>query len=66
MIPLVGARRREQLVEAIGACDVALSAGDIARVEAAVPPGAVAGLRYAPHLMEHLDSERAAGHGLHG
>jgi aryl-alcohol dehydrogenase-like predicted oxidoreductase len=66
MVPLVGARRREQLVEAIGACDVALSAGDIARVEAAVPPGAVAGLRYAPHLMEHLDSERAAGHGGHG
>jgi hypothetical protein len=45
---------------------VALSAGDIARIEAAVPLGAVAGLRYAPHLMEHLDSERAAGHGGHG
>jgi aryl-alcohol dehydrogenase-like predicted oxidoreductase len=62
VFPLIGARRCDQLTEAVGACNVALSAGDIARIEAAVPPGAVAGERYSPVLMEHLDSERAAGH----
>jgi aryl-alcohol dehydrogenase-like predicted oxidoreductase len=61
VIPLIGARRRDQLGEAIGACDVALSADNLARIERAVPPGAVAGARYAPPLMEHLDSEHPSG-----
>jgi aryl-alcohol dehydrogenase-like predicted oxidoreductase len=61
VIPLIGARRRDQLGEAIGACNVALTAGDLARIDEAVPPGAVAGARYAPHLMEQLDSEHAIG-----
>lgn len=61
VIPLVGARRRSQLAEAIGACDVALTADDLARIARAVPPDAVAGARYAPALMEHLDSEHRAG-----
>jgi hypothetical protein len=36
-----------------------LSKSDLARLEEVVPPGAVAGERYNPHLMSHLDSERA-------
>jgi aryl-alcohol dehydrogenase-like predicted oxidoreductase len=58
IVPLVGARRRERLSEAIGALDVTLSADDLARIEMAVPAGAAAGERYAPMQMAHLDSER--------
>jgi aryl-alcohol dehydrogenase-like predicted oxidoreductase len=58
IIPLIGARRRERLDEAIGALDVALTADDRARIEAAVPAGAAAGDRYAAAQMAHLDSEQ--------
>ena len=59
IIPLIGARRRERLTEALGALDVKLDAGDLARIEAAVPAGAVAGERYAASQMAMLDSERS-------
>ena len=58
IVPLVGARRRDRLAEALGALDVALSAGDIAAIERAVPKNAAAGSRYAAQQMAHLDSER--------
>jgi aryl-alcohol dehydrogenase-like predicted oxidoreductase len=58
IVPLIGARRRERLDEALGALDVELTADDRARIEAAVPPGAAAGDRYAAAQMAHLDSER--------
>jgi aryl-alcohol dehydrogenase-like predicted oxidoreductase len=58
IVPLIGARRRDQLTEAIGACDITLSNDDLARIQAAAPPSAVAGERYSPHLLEQLDSER--------
>jgi aryl-alcohol dehydrogenase-like predicted oxidoreductase len=58
VVPLVGARRRDQLKEALGAMDLRLDAGDLARIEAAVPPGEIAGARYDPTQMAHLDSER--------
>lgn len=45
-MPLVGARTRERLAESVGAVDVALSAEDLAAIEAAVPQEAVAGERY--------------------
>jgi hypothetical protein len=35
-----------------------LSAEDVRRIEQAVPPGAVAGERYAAPVMTTLDSER--------
>jgi diketogulonate reductase-like aldo/keto reductase len=57
IVPLAGARRREQLGEALGALDLKLTADDLARVEAAIPKGAAAGARYAPQAMAHLDSE---------
>ncbi len=60
IVPLVGARRRDRLAEALGALDLALSASDIAAIEAAAPKGAAAGQRYAEHQMATLDSERAA------
>ena len=57
VVPLVGARRRDQLNEALGALEVTLSPQDLACIEQAVSPGRVAGERYAPQLMAHLDSE---------
>ncbi len=58
VVPLVGARRRDQLGEALGACDVMLDADAMAAIERAVPKGAAAGERYPAALMANLDSER--------
>ena len=58
IVPLVGARRRERLAEALGALDVELTAEDLAQIEAAVPAGAAAGDRYGAEQMAMLDSER--------
>jgi aryl-alcohol dehydrogenase-like predicted oxidoreductase len=58
IVPVMGARRRPQLTESLGALDVTLSAADLARIEAAVPASAVAGTRYDERQMKMLDSER--------
>jgi aryl-alcohol dehydrogenase-like predicted oxidoreductase len=58
IVPLIGARRRDRLSEALGAMDVTLSEGESAAIAAAMPAEAVAGARYAAPLMAHLDSER--------
>ena len=60
IVPLVGARTRERLHEALGALQVTLSADDLAAIERAVPPDAAAGDRYAAAQMAMLDSERGA------
>jgi aryl-alcohol dehydrogenase-like predicted oxidoreductase len=62
IVPLVGARRRERLTEALGAIDVKLDAHDLAAIEKAVPKGAAAGERYAAAQMAHLDSEKGGAH----
>ncbi|MGA7936205.1 MAG: aldo/keto reductase [Kovacikia sp.] len=58
IVALVGARRRERLIESLGALDLVLSKDDLARIEKAVPVGAAAGDRYSRDQMAHLDSER--------
>jgi len=58
IVPLVGARRRDQLVEALGALAVRLGPADLAAIEEAVPKGSAAGTRYAAAQMAMLDSER--------
>ena len=58
IVPLVGARRRDRLDEALGALPVALKPNDLAAIERAVPKGAAAGERYAAAQMAMLDSER--------
>ncbi len=58
IVPLVGARRRDRLEEALGAVAVELSEEDLAAVERAVPAGAAAGERYEAGQMAMLDSER--------
>jgi aryl-alcohol dehydrogenase-like predicted oxidoreductase len=61
IVPLIGARRRDRLAEALAALDLNLSAGDLAAIERAVPPGAAAGDRYVAQQMANLDSERNTG-----
>ncbi|MFF7153382.1 aldo/keto reductase [Streptomyces sp. NPDC008139] len=58
IVPLIGARRRDRLTEALSALDLTLGAADIADIERAVPAAEVAGARYDPRQMTHLDSER--------
>jgi aryl-alcohol dehydrogenase-like predicted oxidoreductase len=56
IVPLVGSRTRRQLDEALGALAISLTAAEVARIEAALPPAV--GSRYQDYLMQHLDSER--------
>lgn len=58
IIPLVGARRRDRLDEALGALEIELPVEDLAAIETAVPKDAAAGDRYAAAQMASLDSER--------
>jgi len=60
VIPIVGARRRDQLDESLGALDLELDAADLARIEAAVSPALTAGARYDVAQLAHLDSEAHA------
>jgi aryl-alcohol dehydrogenase-like predicted oxidoreductase len=58
IVPLIGARRRDRLTEALGALKVSLSAEDLAEIERAVPPDSAAGARYPDAQLVHMDSER--------
>ncbi|MBS1569061.1 MAG: aldo/keto reductase [Bacteroidetes bacterium] len=58
IVPLVGARKRDRLGEALGGVDVRLAPEDLARIEQLMPAGAAAGDRYPTPMMAHLDSER--------
>jgi aryl-alcohol dehydrogenase-like predicted oxidoreductase len=60
ILPVLGARRREQLTETLGALKLDLSAADLARIDAAVAPDQTAGTRYDAPQMAHLDSEAHA------
>ncbi len=59
IVPLIGARKRMQLEESLQALALKLDAGELARIEAAVPQGEVAGTRYDAAQMSHLDSEKS-------
>jgi aryl-alcohol dehydrogenase-like predicted oxidoreductase len=58
IVPLIGARRRDRLSEALGALDLTLTPEDISAIELAVPRNAAAGERYPSAAMADLDSER--------
>jgi aryl-alcohol dehydrogenase-like predicted oxidoreductase len=58
VLPLIGARRRDQLSEALGALALTLDGDDLRAIEAALPVDAMAGERYSSQQMAHLDSER--------
>jgi len=59
IVPLIGARTREQLTEAVGTMQLQLTPVQLIALEEAVPVGAVAGARYPEALLMHLDSERS-------
>ncbi|WP_065752492.1 aldo/keto reductase [Bradyrhizobium paxllaeri] len=58
IVPLVGARRRDRLAEALGALDVKLTPTHLAALAEAFPPGAAAGARYPEAQLAHMDSEK--------
>jgi aryl-alcohol dehydrogenase-like predicted oxidoreductase len=57
IIPLIGARTRGRLQEALGALDLELGPEDLARIESALPAVEIHGTRYDEHAMGGLDSE---------
>ncbi|HEY7472251.1 MAG TPA: aldo/keto reductase [Gemmatimonadota bacterium] len=58
IVPLVGARRRDRLTEALGALELNLGDDDLETIERAVPAEQAAGDRYDPRQMAMLDSEK--------
>ncbi|GGM16511.1 aldo/keto reductase [Streptomyces fumigatiscleroticus] len=54
IVPLVGARTRERLAEALPALELDLTADDLAEIEKAVPAGAARGDRYPSAFMSSL------------
>jgi len=57
IVALIGARRRDQLSEALAGLEITLTQEELAAIEQAAPQGAAAGERYGPLAMKHLDSE---------
>ncbi|WP_394840430.1 aldo/keto reductase [Pendulispora rubella] len=58
IVPLMGARTRNQIRDALSSLEVRLDPWEVGALEAAVPAGRVAGTRYAESHMAMLDSER--------
>ena len=58
IVAVVGARKRPQLRESLGALAVQLSPADLADLEALVAASPIAGTRYDARGMQTLDSER--------
>ena len=58
LVPIVGARTREQLRDVLALLDKPLTRDETSALEAIVPLGAVGGDRYQTQQMAHLDSEK--------
>lgn len=59
VVPLVGARRRQQLSEAMNSLKLTLTNDDLNALEHIFPTGAVQGARYPEVMLARLDSEHA-------
>jgi aryl-alcohol dehydrogenase-like predicted oxidoreductase len=57
VIPIPGTTQREHLAENLGAASVALTPGLIARLDALIHPGSVAGPRYNAATQREIDTE---------
>jgi len=57
IIPLIGARTRARLEEALGAIELELGPEDLSRIEGALGAERILGSRYDEHAMGGLDSE---------
>lgn len=55
IVPIPGTKRRERLEENVGALAIRLSPSEAGRIEAAVPPGAVSGMRYPAETMKSVN-----------
>lgn len=55
IVPIPGTKRRSYLEENVAAAALSLRPADMARLDAAMAPGTVAGPRYPPHIMETID-----------
>ncbi|GAA0266612.1 aldo/keto reductase [Cryptosporangium japonicum] len=55
IVPLIGARTRERLAEALPAIELVLSPDDLAAIERAVPAGSARGDRYPTPMMAQLE-----------
>ncbi|MGH3349058.1 MAG: aldo/keto reductase [Nocardioides sp.] len=56
IVPVIGSRRVSQVESMIGSNAVTLDEADLARIDAAVPAGAVRGDRYPTQFMDQLDA----------
>jgi aryl-alcohol dehydrogenase-like predicted oxidoreductase len=54
IVPIPGTKRKERLIENIGALAVKLTADDLAQIADSIPVGAAAGLRYPEGQMKSL------------
>lgn len=54
IVPIPGTKRKERLLENIGALSVKLTADDLAQISDSIPVGAAAGLRYPGNQMQSL------------
>ena len=55
VVPIFGSKRRATLEDSARAADLALTAADLARLDAAAPPGVTAGERYGRFYMDMVD-----------
>ncbi|MBP6670805.1 MAG: aldo/keto reductase [Gemmatimonadales bacterium] len=55
IVPIPGTKRRRYLEENLAAATLGLTAAELARLDAALPPGVAAGPRYTPAMMRYVD-----------
>ena len=55
LVPIPGTKRRRFLEENVAAADLRLGAAELARLNAALPPGSAAGPRYGESMMAYID-----------
>lgn len=55
IVPIPGTKRRDRLEENLGALEVTLTPEDLARIDAAFPPGIAAGARYPDPAMKAVN-----------
>jgi len=54
IVPIPGTKRKQRIDENLKALNIKLSAADVAKISAAAPPGAGAGLRYPAETMKRV------------
>lgn len=55
IVPIPGTKRRRYLEENLAAATLGLTAAELARLDAALPPGVTSGPRYNPAMMRYVD-----------